>query len=522
MRRDCDENIPSVHPTAPEVCNLIDDDCNGVIDDGIVSVACDGPDGDLCNEGVMTCSGGLTVCADTTGTSIEICNNVDDDCDGFTDEDFSCRLGSVQSCTTSCGSIGNQTCTSSCVWGVCLTPTETCNDRDDDCDGLVDEGCCVDRDGDGYYDRVSCLAGNDCDDTTRFARPGLAEICDGMDNDCDGATDEDCGASFSPVTAPFNPSSGALRGVFEGGLPGDCGRGRLGTFDSNSGLRHYFIKFYWNFDSGETVTSAAGCSTIATFTNDVWTSGRMPLLDIKTTSFVDNAIGLNATAVNRLREFVYWLRDSYRGQIAVALFPEMNLNPSPYCPSSWSAATCIDVFKRALRFTANMLRRATSNVYVGLNYNMRWYSGSGGWAGARYLDWSPEREYYSWVGYNIFVHACHDGRRETEDIWFLKVALTEPGNDFQATFCGSVPCVIAETGASNQCSAGYQNWWLDRFAISSSSSSPYFNIHLPRIKGYIWFNQNNSSLGGWEENWQIQDYSYYRSIFGNSYYRSSP
>ena len=56
-------------------------------------------------------------------------------------------------------------------------------------------------------------------------------------------------------TAPFNPTSGALRGVFEGDLPGDSGRTRLGTFDRNSGLFHYFIKFYWNLDSGENVTN---------------------------------------------------------------------------------------------------------------------------------------------------------------------------------------------------------------------------------------------------------------------------
>jgi hypothetical protein len=369
---------------------------------------------------------------------------------------------------------------------------------------------------------MSCSIGTDCDDTTRFAHPDLAEICDEIDNNCDGQIDEDCNTPFSPVTAPFNPSNGALRGVFEGGLPGDCGRTRLGSFDATSGLRHYFIKFYWNLDSGETVTSARGCPSIATFANDVWASGRMPLLDIKTNTFIDNTAGLNATAVNRLREFAYWLRENYSGQIAVALFPEMNLNPAPYCPSSWSATTCINVFQRAFRFVANMLRRAASNVFIGLNFNMRWYSGSGGGIGTRYIDWAVEREYYSWVGYNIFVHACHDGRRETTDIWFLKAALTEPGNDFQATFCNSAPCIIAETAASDQCSAGYQNWWLDRFAIGSSASYPYFNIHLPKIKGYIWFNQNNGSLGGWEENWQIQDYNYYRSIFGNSYYLSAP
>jgi hypothetical protein len=104
--------------------------------------------------------------------------------------------------------------------------------------------------------------------------------------------------------------------------------------------------------------------------------------------------------------------------------------------------------------------------------------------------------------------------------------MREPGNDFYQTFCASgacgTPCIIAETAASDSCSAGYQNWWLDRFAIGSSLGEPYFNKHLPEVKGYIWFNQNNESLGGWEENWQIQDYNYYRNIFGDPYYRNAP
>ena len=257
-------------------------------------------------------------------------------------------------------------------------------------------------------------------------------------------------------TAPFNPTSGALRGVFEGDLPGDSGRTRLGTFDRNSGLFHYFIKFYWNLDSGENVTNGQPKS-IASFANEVWSSGRMPVLTIQTDVFVDNAKGLNDTAAERLSEFASWLQNNYNGQIAVALFPEMNLQTSPYCSSAWSAETCVRVFKTAFQFASESLTKAVpTKVHVGLNYNMRWLAGSGGGIGARYSDWQVDRVYYSWVGYNVFVHTCINGTRETTDPWFLKAAMREHGNDFYQTFCASgacgTPCIIAETAASDSCS----------------------------------------------------------------------
>lgn len=51
-----------------------------------------------------------------------------------------CAPGTTQTCTTSCGSSGSQTCLSSCTWGTCVPPREILNFRDDDCDGIVDNG----------------------------------------------------------------------------------------------------------------------------------------------------------------------------------------------------------------------------------------------------------------------------------------------------------------------------------------------------------------------------------------------
>ncbi len=124
-----------------EVCNGMDDDCNATCDDGFG--CCAGTTGSCTttcgSTGSRTCSSSCTwgACA----VPAEICNGVDDDCDGAIDETQTCIAGEMGSCTTSCGSTGNRTCSGSCAWGSCNPPTEACNGVDDDCDSAVDEGC---------------------------------------------------------------------------------------------------------------------------------------------------------------------------------------------------------------------------------------------------------------------------------------------------------------------------------------------------------------------------------------------
>ncbi|MCP4122421.1 MAG: hypothetical protein GY751_11760, partial [Bacteroidetes bacterium] len=70
--------------------------------------------------------------------------------------------------------------------------TEICDGVDNDCDGSVDEG--FDGDGDGY---TTC--GGDCNDGDDSTNPGATEICDGVDNDCDGQIDEGSVCNQPPV-----------------------------------------------------------------------------------------------------------------------------------------------------------------------------------------------------------------------------------------------------------------------------------------------------------------------------------
>ncbi len=247
--RDCNDNSAAINPAATETCDSVDNDCDGLIDDADTNVSGRSTfyrdnDGDSYGSSSSTttaCSrptgyvSSATDCNDSAAAvnpaATETCDNVDNDCDGLTDDkdpNVSGRptwyrdndgdsYGSSSTTSTACvqpsGYVSSATDCNDGAAAISPAATETCDNVDNDCDGLIDDADSgvsgqstwyADGDGDSFGNAGSTTAAcvqpsgyvsstTDCDDSTAAVNPSATETCDRIDNDCDGLTDDDSG-----------------------------------------------------------------------------------------------------------------------------------------------------------------------------------------------------------------------------------------------------------------------------------------------------------------------------------------
>jgi hypothetical protein len=219
---DCDDENAAVFPGAAESCDGLDNNCDGSVDEGVLSTfytdadgdgygdtaqpleACEAPDGasalgDDCDDDDA---------AFNPGASETDCNDPNDyNCDGstgFADND-SDGFAACQECDDGDGAVNPDA-------------TEICDERDNNCDGATDEGVTStfyqDRDADTYGDvdfpAQACSApsgysadATDCDDDASAVNPGATEVCNDLDDDCDALIDGDDDSLDSASASSF-------------------------------------------------------------------------------------------------------------------------------------------------------------------------------------------------------------------------------------------------------------------------------------------------------------------------------
>ncbi len=195
-KNDCDDSNDAIHPDATEVCDSDDNNCDGANNEGLTF--------DTDTDGYTTpdsCEGSKDDCddndADINPGATEVCDNIDNNCDGSIDESL------TQNCPLQAGVCWEaiQTCTagtwSTCDYGKYYEETEiSCDGKDNDCDAVVDNGLTPPLNDNqigecaGSYQACGGVSGwqNDYSGITTYEATEVS--CDTLDNDCDALVDQ--------------------------------------------------------------------------------------------------------------------------------------------------------------------------------------------------------------------------------------------------------------------------------------------------------------------------------------------